>query len=415
MEETYSDVVRRIEARYGIKSDRLDHHTYGQVYDQWFKELKDRGPVTNIIEVGCNAFGGGCLLALAEYFPDAFVVGVDNRDDFFIEAVWKHPRIVIITADAYQDKWLKQIAGGLFDLIIDDASHEKVDQKKLVTLLQSSLSPSGIYVIEDICPSHWQPADLIFVSPDYHALSGTILDMSTPAIYDNALIRLEHAQVGLNMKEGGSDFFKTIAITLSERPEERARLEAHLNERGLDNVHYMNGINAEVFGLRTEHTYEFDNPGTDYHIGAKDVGNVMSHYVAWTVAAALPNELFLFVEGDVLLVKNWRARLYNAIIDANETVPDWDIMYVGSCHCYGKGAQQLKGEIWDVKYPLCTHAYMVTKKGIEYLIASQRKVYGAIDCALMQQSLPNMKVVTVLPRIADQVKWNDTSDYALKW
>lgn len=419
-EELYSDVVRRIEKQYGVKSDRLDHHTYGYLYDLWFAKLKATQTVTNILEVGCNEYGGGCLLSLAEYFPDATVIGVDNRDDRFVDAVLKHDRIEIITADAYKVEWLNQIKNAEFNLIIDDASHEKVDQQKLLSMLEPRLAADGVYIIEDIAPAHWKSHDLIYVSGNYTVLSGEMFDMSTAEIYDNALIKFTRAQVGLNMKDtsirkGPEALIKTIAITLSERPEERARLEQHLNERGVSNVHYMNGINAEVFGLKTEHTYEYDNPGTDYHIGAKDVGNVMSHYMAWTVAAALPHDLFLIVEGDVVLVEDWYARIVEALNDADDVMPDWDIMYVGSCHCLGKPKTRLKGDLWDVKYPLCTHAYLLTRKAVKHLIISQRDVYAAIDCALMQRSLPDMKVLTVLPRIADQVKWNDTSDAALKW
>jgi GR25 family glycosyltransferase involved in LPS biosynthesis len=274
------------------------------------------------------------------------------------------------------------------------------------------VAPEGLYIIEDVAPAHWKGHLNIFPLGDFNV---ELFDMSSERVYDNALIKITRQKNKASITKGHAGQIKTIAITLSERPEERARLEQHLNERGVSNVHYMNGINAEVFGLKTEHTYEYDNPGTDYHIGAKDVGNVMSHYMAWTVAAALPHDLFLIVEGDVILVEDWYARIIEALNDADDVMPDWDIMYVGSCHCLGKPKTRLKGDLWDVKYPLCTHAYLLTRKAVKYLIMSQRDVYAAIDCALMQRSLPYMKVLTVLPRIADQVKWNDTSDAALKW
>lgn len=206
---------------------------------------------------------------------------------------------------------------------------------------------------------------------------------------------------------------KTFCITLPERPEEKERARKHFEERGMT-VQFIDGINAEVFGLRTEHTYDFDNPGTDYHIGAKDVGLFLSHYAAWIACSTHDDDLFLILEADALLVENWKERL-DSCLERAKKLGNFDIMYIGSCHCLDKHKSQLDDDLWNVMYPLCTHAYVVTKRGIEILLRTQRDCYASIDCALMQRSLPHMEVLTVLPRIADQVKWNDTSDHALKW
>lgn len=206
---------------------------------------------------------------------------------------------------------------------------------------------------------------------------------------------------------------KTICITLPEYPDETRRLMEHLATVGVEDPIFTHGINGPVFGLETAHTYEYDNPGTDFHIGSKQVGLFMSHYQAWNICAAMTDEFhFTILEADALFVEDWQPRLESCIDRAEKVMPGWDMMYIGSCHCK-KPRKQLDRDLWTVKWPLCTHAYVLRPTGVQILLRTQRDVYGHIDCALMQRSLPQMKVLTVLPRIVDQVRWNDYSDAAL--
>ena len=125
-------------------------HGYGAMYEHLLGPIK---PIRNILEIGCQFFGGGGLLAFAERFPEATVAGLDvTFDNLSIEAK-SHPRIRTFQGDAYQDHTVTQFRQEFtedFDLIIEDAVHVPEFQERAFSLYSKLLSPHGIYVIEDV-------------------------------------------------------------------------------------------------------------------------------------------------------------------------------------------------------------------------------------------------------------------------
>ena len=192
---------------------------------------------------------------------------------------------------------------------------------------------------------------------------------------------------------------KTLCLTLLECPERTARCAAHLSARGIDNVEWVMGINADVAGLATSHPYEVDNPGSGFHIGPKVTGIFLGHYLMWSVCNALPDSHFLLLEDDVLLHEDFKERMEQAMQDVP---PDFDFLFLGSCCCKGHPTEHVKGQVFDVRYPQCLHAMVVAKKAIPHLLRTQRKCYGPADCVLIFHTFPECKVYTLLPRCADQ-------------
>jgi GR25 family glycosyltransferase involved in LPS biosynthesis len=154
-----------------------------------------------------------------------------------------------------------------------------------------------------------------------------------------------------------------------------------------------------VSGLRTHLTYEVDNPGTNYRIGHKTIGIWLSHYLIWTALKLASGDHFLILESDAKFPENWRERTEQAMRDVP---PDFDMFYIGSCCASSTKRTLVAGEVWDARYPLCTHAIMVAKKALETILRTQDKVYAPIDISLAFHSHPHLKVYTVLPRIVEQ-------------
>lgn len=179
--KTYRDIVKEIG-----RTDKDGAHTYGQWYELWFQQFRDR-PV-NILELGVCIFGGGCALSFAEYFQQGTIWAVDIDTKPCSIEVFNHPRIKLIQGDAYHPDILKNFEGIQFDIIIDDASHEINDQFALVAMLKPFLADDGFYVIEDCCTCHW--LEYLPKIRDLN-LRHTLIDMSTATCYDNTLIRLE--------------------------------------------------------------------------------------------------------------------------------------------------------------------------------------------------------------------------------
>ena len=191
---------------------------------------------------------------------------------------------------------------------------------------------------------------------------------------------------------------RTFCITLPENPERHERAKKHFEERGVT-VQFFEGIHAEKFGLHTIFTYEVDHPGTNYKIGFKSVGNFLSQYMLWAALNLLPDEHFMILEIDAEFPPDWQERLWSAL---QQTPPDFDMLFIGSCCTANAPKELISGPVWEVKYPACTHAFVVAKKALPILLRTQRKVYGAVDAMLIFHSLPLLKVYTVLPAIVGQ-------------
>lgn len=193
---------------------------------------------------------------------------------------------------------------------------------------------------------------------------------------------------------------KKFCISLPiERPERTAAAKRHFAEIGLDGVQFIHGFASEVSGLITGHPYEVDNPGSGFNMGPKPVSIFLGHYVTWQVCSFLDEDLFMIMEDDVQFLKGWAKRLRRAL----HNVPnDFDVLFLGSCDAGNKERRWIAEEIFEIKYPQCLHCYLVRKKALGYMLATQRKVYGPMDCTLIFHTWPALKVYTLFPRLAAQ-------------
>lgn len=60
--KTFVDVLAEIG-----DTDKQTTHSYGPFYQTWLSELQGR--TVNILEIGVSMFGGGSVLAFAEFLP----------------------------------------------------------------------------------------------------------------------------------------------------------------------------------------------------------------------------------------------------------------------------------------------------------------------------------------------------------
>lgn len=130
--------MREIFDRYGC--DKGHRHGYEQVYEPAFLPMKDE-PL-RILEVG--VFEGASVLAWADYFPNAEIVGVDTFQRVPMRDVPKHERVTLVEADSTEVK-----LDGRFDIVIDDGAHDFVTQRKTFENLHRL---ADRYFIEDVWP-----------------------------------------------------------------------------------------------------------------------------------------------------------------------------------------------------------------------------------------------------------------------
>ena len=193
---------------------------------------------------------------------------------------------------------------------------------------------------------------------------------------------------------------RTICITLPEKPERIEKARQHFSEVGV-NAEMFIGINGQKFGILTDHPYMLDRkPGDEkFFVGNHCVGIFMSHYMVWNLLEHSSDSHFLILEDDAKFEPGWKEDFDRAM----ENVPgDFDVLYIGSCNAQGARKKQIRRNIYEVKYPMCFHAYVLAKKAARYMLLTNRDCYAPVDISPTIHSYDKLKVYTLLPRIVSQ-------------
>ena len=120
--------------------DKGHRHAYERVYEPVFEPI--RNEALRILEIGI--LRGASMLAWADYFPNAEIVGVDLFKRVPLEKVPTHERVTLVQGDSTEIN-----LDGHFDVIIDDGAHDFVTQRKTFENLHSH---GDRYFIEDVWP-----------------------------------------------------------------------------------------------------------------------------------------------------------------------------------------------------------------------------------------------------------------------
>jgi hypothetical protein len=119
-------------------TDKVEPHGYFQTYVMLAGEI---GPKGRVCELGVE--NGESLRMWRSLFPLGEVVGVDADKD----AVW--PAGTVKVVGRQEDPRLSDELDGMFDLIVDDASHDGLLTQQSWFSLWRKVKPGGYYVIED--------------------------------------------------------------------------------------------------------------------------------------------------------------------------------------------------------------------------------------------------------------------------
>lgn len=189
------------------------------------------------------------------------------------------------------------------------------------------------------------------------------------------------------------------AIVLEGTAGRTERLTEHLKSRGIQWKPFF-GCDAEKWGLTTLNTYEIDHPGSNAVICQKHVGLHLSHYMLWQIHQETGEPVMTILEDDVVFAADWESQ-FTAAMQAMPS--DWDIILVGSGHAMKhRPKSHIAGNVWEVMWPITTHAYMVNAKALPVLLKTQQHSGAPIDLALNFRTYPLLNVYTILPRIAEQ-------------
>jgi len=135
-------------------------HPYTLFYDGLFKNNRDE-PL-NIAEMGI--LDGGSLLMLKDYFKNANIYGFEYSyqliDNF--KKNFDNSRVTLGNIDVTNKQSIINAfsnasnANTLYDIIIDDTTHQSEDQIRVIENTYQYLKPGGILIIEDIFKAYDQ-------------------------------------------------------------------------------------------------------------------------------------------------------------------------------------------------------------------------------------------------------------------
>lgn len=191
---------------------------------------------------------------------------------------------------------------------------------------------------------------------------------------------------------------RTFVITVN-RPEPIPKYEAtkkHLEEQGVAFEPFY-GLDNKICKLLPVDTFDVDRKGDkicEVHVVAH-----LTHYLMWKVLSYLPEDAFWVLEYDALMEPGWREQYESAMAVLPD---DWDVVFLGSCCTAGRPTTHIGNNLYEVKWPLCGHAIMFRKKALPVMLDVHQKVWAPLDIALYQDSLPKLRVYTILPRIISQ-------------
>ena len=123
-------------------------HNYSNLYEKYFSRFKNKKNL-KILEIG--SLVGASAASFLNYFDSPTICCLDISP-FQIRYFSKDIRKIYI--DTQSKKILNDVSKYIdynFDIIIDDASHNKRDQIITLNAFLSKVESNGIYVIEDTC------------------------------------------------------------------------------------------------------------------------------------------------------------------------------------------------------------------------------------------------------------------------
>jgi len=138
-------------------TDSRHCHPYTLFYHKIFKNKRD-APL-NIAELGI--LDGGSLRMWQEYFSNANIYGFEYNNDLIhkFKQTFNNDRVTLATIDVTNKDSIVNACSTLntlYDIIIEDTTHQFEDQVRVIENIYHYLKPGGILIIEDIFKSYNQ-------------------------------------------------------------------------------------------------------------------------------------------------------------------------------------------------------------------------------------------------------------------
>lgn len=188
-------------------------------------------------------------------------------------------------------------------------------------------------------------------------------------------------------------------LTLDPKGKRAARTVEEFRPYGITPT-LVRGVDGNKAALKA--TVELHhNDGYPYFIGPHHIGIILANWMLWNhlLLAKVPEAMI--VEDDVKLCDNFIEEFKAGYA---ELPSDWGWAFVGHCCAQGKPTTQVTHRIWDARWPMCFHCYIVKSSALELMIDPMLEFRAPVDVSIIDNVFMKdlVRAYTFKPRLASQ-------------
>jgi glycosyl transferase, family 25 len=116
---------------------------------------------------------------------------------------------------------------------------------------------------------------------------------------------------------------------------------------------------------------ESENRWWSRPINSGEIGCAVSHWLSWQKASSLDDPHYVFMEDDVHLGPSFGRDLPGIVSRLAVLDEAWDLLYLGRCPQEQEADRQRIGEFLNPGFSYGTHAYMLSRHGIDQVLATE--------------------------------------------
>lgn len=193
-------------------------------------------------------------------------------------------------------------------------------------------------------------------------------------------------------------------INMRDRTDRRINMKQRLSEMGI------NAIRVEAVSGGEIGNVHLNFGEVKKRLNNAEIGCFLSHHNLYKQILEDGHETALILEDDCLFLEGYKDVVEQALKDIPN---DWDMLYLGQANYDSiKIAQSpelkthaikdnVSGRLYKASRCWLTHAYVVNKKCLPYLIEGTKVLYASIDGVLADLQ-ENLNVYAIYPNIVKQ-------------
>lgn len=175
-----------------------------------------------------------------------------------------------------------------------------------------------------------------------------------------------------------------FVITLAEEPWKRERASAHFKALELSPL-FIEGSQGITLGLRATNPYDYDKHGSPLFMHISQIGCVMSHRLALSVAIASGAPEFIICEDDVRLPENF-ITTFNHFRDA--LPDDADVAQLDYRGEADKPTFPVNDRVQRICYPFCASCIWWQRSAAQKALILLKPIDQPYDTMLIQRVFP---------------------------